>query len=72
MYTPADEYEEKVPVSVVKLFVEVGGADQMDPSNLMVDVHRVYPLELSYVPADISFQSITIATDILGDHLTLI
>lgn len=71
MYTPADEYEERVPESVIRLVAERGGADQVDPNSIMVDVHRFYPVDISFVPADVSFKSLRIPDKLLGKIMTL-
>lgn len=70
MYTPADEYEERVPESVIRLVAERGGADQVDPNNIMVDVHRFYPVEISFVSADVSFKYLKIPKTFLGKFMS--
>ena len=70
MYTPADEYEERVPESVIRLVAERGRADQVDPNNIMVDVHRFYPVEMSFVSADVSFKYLKIPNKLLGKFIS--
>ena len=40
MYNPSDQYEDRVPESVVRLVAERGGASGVDPSLIMIDVTR--------------------------------
>ena len=60
MYTPANEFEERVPVSVIRLVAQRSGADQADPTHLMADMNHTLPIDFLYVPSDVSFQSLTI------------
>ena len=71
MYSPADEYEERVPSSLIRLVAKMGGADQVDPNNLMIDVHRFYPIEISFVSCDINFPTLKIPQTLLGKHMTV-
>ncbi len=65
MYNPVNEYEERVPISVIRLVAQKGRDDQTDPSHLMADVNHWFPMELPYSPASISFQSIAIPPSLL-------
>ena len=40
MYTPLDGFEERVPEEVIQLVAEMGGADGVDPTHIMIDVTR--------------------------------
>ena len=71
MYSPADDYEERVPSSLIRLVAEMCEADQVDPNNIMVDVHRFYPIEISYVSCDVSFPTLKIPLNLLGKHMTV-
>ena len=51
MYTPANEYEEQVPASVIRLVAKKGRADQADPTHLMADINCVFPPEFHYSPS---------------------
>ncbi len=71
MYSPADDYEERVPSALIRLVAEMCEADQVDPNNIMVDVHRFYPIEISYVSCDVSFPILKIPHNLLGKHMTV-
>jgi len=60
MYTPANEFEERVPVSVIRLVAQRSGADRADPTQLMADTNHTLPIDFLYVPSDVNFQSLTI------------
>ena len=72
MYTPANEYEERVPVSVIRLVTQRSGADRADPAHLMADVNHILPIDFLYTPSDVSFQSLTIPKAISLDFVVKI
>ena len=58
MYTPVDEYEERVPEAVIRLVSERGGAEVIDPAHIMIDMNRFFPIEFPYSPTDVSFSAL--------------
>lgn len=40
MYCPADEFEDRVPDTVIRLVAERGGANDVDPTLIMIDHTR--------------------------------
>ena len=72
MYTPANEYEERVPVSVIRLVTQRSGADRADPAHLMADVNHILPIDFLYTPSDVSFQTLTIPKAINLDFVVKI
>ena len=72
MYTPANEYEERVPVSVIRLVNQRSGADRANPAHLMADVNHILPIDFLYTPSDISFQTLTIPKAINLDFVVKI
>ncbi len=40
MYMPSDEFEDRVPETVIQLVAERGAADGVDPALIMLDVTR--------------------------------
>ncbi|XP_062512560.1 unconventional myosin-Vb-like isoform X2 [Corticium candelabrum] len=59
MYTPVNEFEERVPVSVIRAVV-AQGADRADPSRLMMDISFMYPVTFPFVPVDVNLGSVTV------------
>ncbi len=71
MYYPADDFEERVPSALIRLVAELRGAEFTDPTTIMVDVHRVFPVEISYVSCDVHLPTLHIPHSLLGDHMTI-
>ncbi len=40
MYTPSDQFEERVPAAVIRLVAKRGGASGVDPQLIMIDATR--------------------------------
>lgn len=72
MYTPANEYEERVPVSVIRLVNQRSGADRANPAHLMADVNHILPIDFLYTPSDVSFHTLTIPKAINLDFVVKI
>ena len=60
MYSPADDFEERVPASVIRLVGQKGGADSADPSHLMVPIDSTHHPSFPYTPADVNFQKLSL------------
>ena len=60
MYTPANEYEERVPVTVIRLVAQKSGADRTDPARLMADINHVFAVEFPYTYSDVNYRSIAV------------
>ena len=65
MYTPANEYEARVPSSVIRAVVE-RDHNKTEPMFLMNDTAYIYPFTLPFTPSAVSLDSLTIP-----DHLNL-
>eukprot|EP01135_Chromosphaera_perkinsii_P002023 Nk52_evm70s215 gene=Nk52_evmTU70s215 len=57
MYTPGD-YEEKVPASVIRA-VGAMGADNADPSTLMMETSKVFALKIPFSPTELRLNTIS-------------
>ena len=40
MYTPSDQFEERVPAAVIQQVAKMGGANGVDPNLIMIDATR--------------------------------
>ena len=65
MYTPANEYETRVPSSVIRAVVECTH-NNTDPMYLLTDIEYIYPFTLPFTPSAVSLEALTIP-----DHLNL-
>lgn len=59
MYTPANEYEARVPSSVIKAVVE-RGHNKTEPMYLMMDTSYMFPVTLPFTPSAVSLETIHI------------
>ncbi|XP_048581655.1 unconventional myosin-Va isoform X2 [Nematostella vectensis] len=59
MYTPANEYEARVPSSVIRAVVE-RGHNKTDPMYLMLDTAYLFPVTLPFTPSAVSLETINI------------
>ena len=57
MYTPTNEFEERVPVSVIRAVV-AHGADRADPSRLMMDINYQYSITFPFTQLDVNLATI--------------
>ena len=71
MYTPANEYEARVPVSVIRAVVE-RGHNRTDPMYLMTDTAYMYPFVLPFTPSAVSLESLTIPDNLNLDFLKVV
>ena len=69
MYTPADEYEERVPVHVIKAVANKRG-DNVTPSQLMETVNAANPVTFPFTTSDINLRGITLPVFLKLDFLT--
>ncbi|CAI7991817.1 Unconventional myosin-Va, partial [Geodia barretti] len=61
MYSPANEFEERVPASIIRLVAQKNGADLTDPAHLMASIDRVFPVTFPHSPSsDISSRGISL------------
>ena len=51
MYSPANEYEERVPATIIRLVGSKNGADSADPAQLMTSIDHVFPFSLPLSPS---------------------
>ena len=71
MYTPANEYEARVPASVIRAVVE-RGHNRTDPMYLMTDTVYMYPFVLPFTPSAVSLESLTIPDNLNLDFLKVV
>lgn len=71
MYTPANEYEARVPSSVVRAVVE-RGHNKTEPMYLMSDTAYMYPFTLPFTPSAVSLESINIPETLNLDFLEVV
>ena len=65
MYTPDNEYEARVPSSVIRAVV-ARGHNKSEPMYLMVDTNYLYPVTLPFTPSAVSLDTVNIP-----EHLNL-
>jgi len=71
MYTPANEYEARVPSSVIRAVVE-RGHNKTEPMFLMIDTAYMYPFTLPFTPSAVSLESLTIPENLNLDFLKVV
>lgn len=59
MYTPANEYEARVPSKVIRAVIE-RGHNKTDPMFLMMDTAYMFPVTLPFTPSAVSLETINI------------
>lgn len=59
MYTPANEFEERVPAVVIRAIAD-RGRELSDATKLMADIHFMKPVTFQFKPNDLEFQSILV------------
>jgi len=69
MYTPADDYEERVPVHVIKAIAAKRG-DNIAPSQLMEKMNNANPVTFPFTPSDVNLKGITLPAFLKLDFLT--
>ena len=72
MYTPANEFEERVPVSVIRQAAKRSGADKADPSRLMADVNHMLPVTFPYTPSAVNFTTLAFPSSLKLNFLARI
>lgn len=71
MYTPANEYEARVPSSVIRAVVE-RGHNKTEPMYLMNDTAYMFPFTLPFTPSAVSLESLTIPEHLNLDFLKVV
>lgn len=71
MYTPDNEYEARVPSSVIRAVVE-RGHNKTEPMFLMIDTAYMYPFTLPFTPSAVSLESLTIPENLNLDFLKVV
>ncbi|XP_078360518.1 unconventional myosin-Va-like [Oculina patagonica] len=71
MYTPANEYEARVPSSVIRAVVD-RGHNKTEPMYLMNDTAYMYPFTLPFTPSAVSLESLTIPENLNLDFLKVV
>ena len=59
MYTPANEYEPKVPTKVIRAVVARANR-KADPSGLMMDLSFIHPVTFPFTASSVEFENLTI------------
>lgn len=60
MYLPANEFEERVPASIIRLVAQKNGADYTDPIHLMTSIDHIFPVTFPHTPSDISYKTLSL------------
>ena len=60
MYSPANEYEDRVPASIIRLVAQRNGADSTDPAHLMASIDYVFPVTFPLSPSDVSYRNLAL------------
>lgn len=68
MYSPANDFEERVPASVIRLVAQKNGADTADPVHLMVNIDHFFPVTFPSTPSDINYNNLSLPPSL--NHLT--
>ncbi|XP_065187492.1 unconventional myosin-Va-like isoform X2 [Sycon ciliatum] len=63
MYTPTNEFEKRVPATVIKA-VNAHFKGRSDPSKLMLDISELLPVSFSYKPIDRDLRDIGVPDDL--------
>lgn len=71
MYTPANEYEARVPSSVIRAVVE-RGHNKVEPQYLMMDTAYMFPVTLPFTPSAVSMDTILIPENLNMDFLRIV
>ena len=58
MYTPASEYEPRVPSKVIRAVVSKATKQTPDPANLMMSVQFSSPVNFLFTPSAVQFEKI--------------
>ena len=69
MYSPANEFEERVPAAVIRSIVQKNGADTADPLHLMVDVDHFFPVSFPPSPPTSDYKTLTLSLPLSLHHL---
>ena len=68
MYSPANEFEDRVPASVIRLVAQKNGADSTDPAHLMASIDHVFPVTFPLSPTEISYKTLSLPSSL--NHLS--
>ena len=60
MYTPANEYEPRVPSKVIRAVVAKATKQNPDPSTLMMNIQFSSPVNFPFTPSAVQFEEIQI------------
>ena len=58
MYTPASEYEPRVPSKVIRAVVAKATKQSPDPSSLMMNIQFTSPVNFPFTPSAVQFEKI--------------
>lgn len=62
MYTPASDFEERVPLEVIRRVVHRKQANNPnEEGSLMFNVKHRYPVSFPYSPVDINFMAVSLS-----------
>jgi myosin-5 len=72
MYSPANEFEDRVPASVIRLVAQKNGADSTDPVNLMVNIDYIFPVTFPHsTSSDIDYKTVSLPQSLSHLHYLL-
>ena len=62
MYTPASEYEPRVPAKVIRAVVAKATKETTDPGKLMMNIQFSSPVIFQFTPSAVEFEKIEVPT----------
>ena len=70
MYTPPNEYEPRVPSSLIKAVM--AKKKKVEGAYIMLDLKYISPMTVMYVPSTVNFEKINIPSTIGLNELEII
>ena len=71
MYTPANEYEARVPAAVIRAVVQ-RAHNENDQMFLMVDANKTFPVSFAFTASAVALETITMPETINSSFLKII
>ena len=71
MYTPANEYEARVPAAVIRAVVQ-RAQDKPDPMFLMADANKTYSVSFTFTASAVALETIAIPETLNASFLKVI
>ena len=72
MYTPASEYEPRVPSKVIRAVVGKATKQATEPANLMMSVQFSSPVNFLFTPSAVQFEKVELPDILNLKHMKVI